>query len=65
MKSSNKKFCPYPGCNSFIERNEGDSKYVQCEKGHKSCYVCLKECMGKQNVKRSWKKIFRYGRKVK
>lgn len=58
MKSSNKKFCPYPGCNSFIERNEGDSKYVQCEKGHKSCYVCLKEWHGKTECEEELEKDF-------
>ena len=58
MKSPNKKFCPYPGCNSFIERNEGDSKYVQCEKGHKSCYVCLKEWHGKTECEEKPEKDF-------
>ena len=40
--SKDKKFCPEPDCQSFIEMKEGEDKYVQCELGHKYCYVCLK-----------------------
>ena len=38
--SNDKKFCPEPDCNSYLQ--EGKDKYVQCENGHKYCYICLK-----------------------
>ena len=37
----NKKFCPEPDCNSYLQK--GKQKFVQCENGHKYCYVCLKK----------------------
>ena len=39
-KDDSKKFCPEPDCNSYLQK--GDNKYVQCENGHKYCYICLK-----------------------
>ena len=45
MRSSNKKFCPFPGCDSFIERRN-EEKYVKCKNGHKCCYICLKDWHG-------------------
>ena len=47
LASSTKKFCPEPNCESYIERNIGGDKYVQCKVGHKYCYVCLKPWHGK------------------
>ena len=58
MKSPNKKFCPYPGCGSFIERSPEEGKYVQCENGHKSCYVCLKKWHGKSQCEEELEKDF-------
>ena len=46
LKCPTKKFCPEPDCQSFIEMKEGEDKYVQCELGHKYCYVCLKPWHG-------------------
>ena len=45
MRSSNKKFCPFPGCDSYIERINKE-KYVECKNGHKCCYICLKDWHG-------------------
>ena len=48
VKCQTKKFCPEPDRQSFIERKEGEGKYVQCELGHKYCYICLKPWHGNQ-----------------
>ena len=44
--SKDKKFCPEPDCNSYLQ--ESANKYVQCESGHKYCYVCLKPWHGSE-----------------
>ena len=41
INDANKKICPNPDCESFLEKSEL-TKYVQCENGHKYCYECLK-----------------------
>ena len=41
IKNKNKKICPNPDCDSFIQISKS-SKYVQCENGHKYCFECLK-----------------------
>ena len=40
--SKDKKFCPEPDCNSYLQEDL-TNKYVQCENGHKYCYICLKK----------------------
>ena len=51
-----KKFCPEPDCNSYLQK--GKDKYVQCENGHKYCYVCLKKWHGKTNCDEELDKDF-------
>ena len=41
LKDPNKKICPNPDCDSFLQRSEL-TKYVECENGHKYCFECLK-----------------------
>jgi len=41
IKDENKKICPNPDCESFLQKSE-QSKYVECENGHKYCFECLK-----------------------
>ena len=41
INDKNKKICPNPDCESFLEKSE-KTKYVECENGHKYCYECLK-----------------------
>ena len=36
----NKKWCPHPDCDSFLQRSE-ETLYVKCENGHKYCFKCL------------------------
>ena len=44
--SKDKKFCPEQDCNSYLKQEK--KKYVQCENGHKYCYVCLKPWHGSE-----------------
>ena len=41
INDKNKKQCPHPNCESFLQKSE-ESKYVNCENGHKYCFECLK-----------------------
>ena len=41
----NRKFCPHPNCDSYLEKND-NNKYISCEHDHKYCYVCLKPWHG-------------------
>ena len=37
FKDKNKKLCPNPDCDSFLQKSE-ISNYVECENGHKYCF---------------------------
>ena len=41
INDENKKICPNPDCESFLEKSEL-TKFVECENGHKYCFECLK-----------------------
>ena len=43
LDNPNKKFCPFPNCNSYAKRKNKDEKNVKCGKGHKFCFDCLQE----------------------
>lgn len=43
LSDEDKKFCPEPKCDSFLECKKGQDKYVKCENGHQYCYVCLQK----------------------
>ena len=43
LSNPNKKFCPYPNCNSYARRKDKNEKKVKCENGHLFCFYCLKE----------------------
>ena len=58
IASPTKKFCPEKDCQSFIERKNGDNKYVSCENGHKYCYVCLKPWHGSDKCEEQLDKDF-------
>ena len=55
-KDKNKKICPNPNCDSFLEKINS-SKYVKCEYGHTYCFDCLnpphgnKPCDKKSEIK--------------
>ena len=46
MKDPNKKLCPYPNCDSYLELKDIKNKYVTCLKQHKYCFLCLKKPHG-------------------
>ena len=62
-KDDSKKFCPEPDCNSYLQK--GDNKYVQCENGHKYCYICLKPWHGRTNCDEEVDKDFQIWKKDK
>ena len=45
FKDKNKKLCPNPDCDSFLEKSDL-TNYVECENGHKYCFECLKSPHG-------------------
>ena len=47
IKDPNKKLCPYPNCNSFLELKEIRDKDVTCLNNHTFCFNCLKKPHGK------------------
>ena len=63
MNNSNKKFCPKPDCNSFLLKSK--DKYVQCENGHKYCYICLKSWHGESKCDEELDKDFQIWSKHK
>ena len=58
-----KKFCPEPDCNSYLQKVE--NKYVQCENGHKYCYICLKKWHGQKECDEEVDKEFQIWKKDK
>ena len=46
INNPNKKFCPHPNCNSFLELKNKNKKYVKCLNGHNFCFNCLNEPHG-------------------
>ena len=41
INNPNKKQCPQPNCESFLQKNEKND-FVKCQKGHKFCFECLR-----------------------
>ena len=67
IKDKNKKLCPNPDCDSFLQKSES-SKYVKCENGHKYCFECLKPPHGKKSCDYKIEKEFmkwKKGKRVK
>ena len=61
--SKDKKFCPEPDCNSYLQQSK--DKYVQCENGHRYCYICLKKWHGKSPCDEELDKDFQIWKKDK
>ena len=47
INDPNKKLCPYPNCDSYLELIDIRNKDVTCKNGHKYCFDCLKKPHGK------------------
>ena len=41
LNNPNKKFCPYPNCDSYAKRKDKNEQYVKCENNHLFCFNCL------------------------
>ena len=46
MNSPNKKLCPFPNCNSYLELKDKNNKYVKCLNNHEFCFSCLNKPHG-------------------
>ena len=46
INNPNKKLCPFPNCDSFLELKDLKEKYVICENNHTFCFLCLKKPHG-------------------
>ena len=46
INSPNKKLCPYPNCDSYLELKDLLNKDVTCKNNHIFCFECLKEPHG-------------------
>jgi len=57
LNDKNKKLCPNPDCDSFLEKSE-ISKYVKCENGHEFCFECLKPPHGNKKCDNGLEKNF-------
>ena len=67
LNNPNKKFCPIKGCESYAEK-KGSNKYVECKKGHKFCFICMKNWHGKEKCEKKEEedfKIWKQGKIIK
>ena len=46
INDPNKKLCPYPDCDSYLELKNIKEKDVTCLNNHKYCFICLKKPHG-------------------
>ena len=47
INNPNKKFCPFPNCNSYLELKDIHIKDVKCGNNHEFCFLCLQKPHGK------------------
>ena len=47
INDPNKKLCPYPNCDSYLELKNIANKDVKCLNNHNYCFLCLNEPHGK------------------
>jgi len=47
INDPNKKLCPYPNCDSYLELVDNKIQETKCKNNHKFCFLCLKEPHGK------------------
>ena len=47
MNNPNKKLCPFPNCDSYLELKDINIKDVKCLNNHFYCFLCLQEPHGK------------------
>ena len=47
LNDPNKKLCPFPECNSYLELKDIKNKEVTCLNNHTFCFLCLQKPHGK------------------
>ena len=55
INDPNRKFCPFPNCNSFLELKDKNNKEIKCS-NNQFCFLCLKEPHGNSPCKIEIKK---------
>ena len=48
INNPNKKICPFPNCDSYLELKDKNTKYVNCLNGHTFCFFCQQKPHGEQ-----------------
>ena len=43
VNDPNKKLCPYPNCDSYLEQKNKNNKKVTCKNNHTYCFLCLEK----------------------
>ena len=51
INDPNKKLCPFPNCNSFLEKKDNNN-YVKCLNNHIFCFLCLDKPHGNSPCKK-------------
>ena len=46
INNPNKKLCPFPNCDSYLELKDIKEQYVTCKNNHSFCFVCSKKPHG-------------------
>ena len=46
IDNPNKKLCPYPNCDSYLELKDIKQQYISCKNNHTYCFSCLKKPHG-------------------
>ena len=65
INDPNKKQCPHPDCDSFLEKPKSNKKYVQCQNGHEFCFNCLRPPHGRKTCEQILEKDFQIWSKDK
>ena len=65
INNPNKKQCPKPDCDSFLQKPLTKLKYVKCENGHEYCFECLRPPHGKSSCEDILEKDFKMWSKGK
>ena len=58
LNDPNKKQCPKPDCDSFLEKPKSKKKYVKCKNGHEFCFNCLRPPHGQSSCESILEKDF-------
>ena len=51
INDPNKKLCPYPNCDSYLEQKNKNNKKVTCKNNHTYCFLCLEKEHGNSPCK--------------